>query len=161
MNKRFYCNNSRCQFINSFSCLFQSSARSRSTARLMETASRREQFTQSVRNCGSGSSIEFPQALDEACLIHGPKLVDGNLACLALKCHRHARRPASLRCRHGSDNNRSQVAVDFIRRDNDTGRVLAVSAPVAGSNLTRKMANRSITKPIPPHRIGSATDVPA
>lgn len=38
------------------------------------------------------------------------------------------------------------------------GRVLAVSAPVAGSSLMRKMANRSITKPTPPNRIGLAID---
>ncbi len=37
------------------------------------------------------------------------------------------------------------------------GRVLAVSAPVAGSSFTRKTANRSITKPIPPRRTGWKT----
>jgi hypothetical protein len=111
--------------------------------------SRRKQFAERVQNSRGRRTVKLSERFNQAGFIHRSELIKGDFARFALESDLNACWPTAPDSGHGSNDDRGQSTIQFLRGDDDTRPGFAVSAPVAGSNRTRNIPKRSVTTPIP------------
>ena len=89
------------------------------TARLL-----REHFLQDTQRFRQGGGTDRPETANQPCPIYSPELVEDDVAVLLQEPARDAEGVGVAPRRHWSDEKRTEVLVQLIRRDDDAGSCL-------------------------------------